>query len=234
LTKSRLFLFIKILEGNPINRKPFSIPKVFHIKNLMNYDMEKLDKVKNKDILDMENQNDETLNKLHEIVKKSFEEEQLIVDNLLHPPKETLSQGQLISDKVARFGGSWSFIILFSGILIIWVIYNSLVAKQDQFDPYPFILMNLVLSCIAALQAPIIMMSQNRQEEKDRQRAENDYMVNLKAELEIRSLHKKIDMLLQEEIKQLFESQVTHLKLLKQMSDHIDKLEKEIKNRYQQ
>ena len=77
-------------------------------------------------------------------------------------------------------------------------------------------------------------MSQNRQEEKDRQRAENDYMVNLKAELEIRSLHKKIDMLLQEEIKQLFESQVTHLKLLKQMSDHIDKLEKEIKNRYQQ
>jgi uncharacterized membrane protein len=108
------------------------------------------------------------------------------------------------------------------------------VAKQDQFDPYPFILMNLVLSCIAALQAPIIMMSQNRQEEKDRQRAENDYMVNLKAELEIRSLHKKIDMLLQEEVKQLFESQVTHLKLLKQMSDHIDKLEKEIKNRYQQ
>jgi uncharacterized membrane protein len=177
--------------------------------------MEKLDKVKNKDILDMENQNDETLNKLHEIVKKSFEEEQLIVDNLLHPPKETLSQGQLISDKVARFGGSWSFIILFTGILIIWVIYNSLVAKQDQFDP-------------------IIMMSQNRQEEKDRQRAENDYMVNLKAELEIRSLHKKIDMLLQEEVKQLFESQVTHLKLLKQMSDHIDKLEKEIKNRYQQ
>jgi uncharacterized membrane protein len=94
--------------------------------------------------------------------------------------------------------------------------------------------MNLVLSCIAALQAPIIMMSQNRQEEKDRQRAENDYMVNLKAELEIRSLHKKIDMLLQEEVKQLFESQVTHLKLLKQMADHIDKLEKEIKNRYQQ
>ncbi|MCT1532601.1 DUF1003 domain-containing protein [Sphingobacterium daejeonense] len=196
--------------------------------------MEKLDKVKNKDILDMENQNDETLNKLHEIVKKSFDEEKLIVDNLLHPPKETLSQGQLISDKVARFGGSWSFIILFTGILIIWVIYNSIVAKQDQFDPYPFILMNLVLSCIAALQAPIIMMSQNRQEEKDRQRAENDYMVNLKAELEIRSLHKKIDMLLEEEVKQLFESQVTHLKLLKQMSDHIDKLEKEIKNRYQQ
>ncbi|MGG5905495.1 DUF1003 domain-containing protein [Sphingobacterium daejeonense] len=114
------------------------------------------------------------------------------------------------------------------------MIYNSIVAKQDQFDPYPFILMNLVLSCIAALQAPIIMMSQNRQEEKDRQRAENDYMVNLKAELEIRSLHKKIDMLLEEEVKQLFESQVTHLKLLKQMSDHIDKLEKEIKNRYQQ
>jgi len=103
--------------------------------------------------------------------------------------------------------------------------------KQDRFDPYPFILMNLVLSCLAALQAPIIMMSQNRQEEKDRKRAENDYLVNLKAELEIRSLHKKIDILLEEEVKQLFDSQVNHLKLLKQLSDHVDRLEKELKNK---
>jgi len=193
--------------------------------------MEKYDRVKNKDILNMVNQNDETLNKLHDIVRKSFDEEKLIVDNLVHPPKEMISEGQQISDKVARFGGSWSFIILFIGILIVWIIYNSMMAKQDQFDPYPFILMNLVLSCLAALQAPIIMMSQNRQEEKDRKRAENDYLINLKAELEIRGLHKKIDMLLEEEIKQLFDSQVTHLKLLKQLADHIDKLEKEIKTK---
>ncbi len=192
--------------------------------------MAKLDQVKNSDILEMINQNDKNLDKLHEIVRKSFDEEKLIMDNLLHPTDEILSEGQMISDRVARFGGSWSFIIIFTGILVVWIIYNTIVSKQEQFDPYPFILMNLVLSCLAALQAPIIMMSQNRQEEKDRKRAENDYLVNLKAELEIRSLHKKIDVLLEEEVKQLFDSQVTHLKLLKQLSDHVDRLEKEIKS----
>lgn len=193
--------------------------------------MAKLDQVKNKDILEMINQNDENLKKLHEIVRKSFEEEKLIVDNLINPTDEYLNRGQLISDKVARFGGSWSFILIFTGILIVWLLFNTLMIKQDRFDPYPFILMNLVLSCLAALQAPIIMMSQNRQEEKDRKRAENDYLVNLKAELEIRSLHKKIDVLLEEEVKQLFDSQVNHLKLLKQLSDHVDRLEKELKNK---
>lgn len=193
--------------------------------------MAKLDQVKNKDILEMINQNDENLKKLHEIVRKSFEEEKLIVDNLINPTDEYLNRGQLISDKVARFGGSWSFILIFTGMLIVWILFNTLMIKQDRFDPYPFILMNLVLSCLAALQAPIIMMSQNRQEEKDRKRAENDYLVNLKAELEIRSLHKKIDVLLEEEVKQLFDSQVNHLKLLKQLSDHVDRLEKELKNK---
>ncbi|WP_313512634.1 DUF1003 domain-containing protein [Sphingobacterium sp.] len=193
--------------------------------------MAKLDQVKNKDILEMINQNDENLKKLHDIVRKSFEEEKLIVDNLINPTDEYLNRGQLISDKVARFGGSWSFILIFTGILIVWVLFNTLMIKQARFDPYPFILMNLVLSCLAALQAPIIMMSQNRQEEKDRKRAENDYLVNLKAELEIRSLHKKIDVLLEEEIKQLFDSQVNHLKLLKQLTDHVDSLEKELKNK---
>ncbi|WP_185216232.1 DUF1003 domain-containing protein [Sphingobacterium mizutaii] len=193
--------------------------------------MAKLDQVKNKDILEMINQNDENLKKLHEIVRKSFEEEKLIVDNLINPTDEYLNRGQLISDKVARFGGSWSFILIFTGILIVWILFNTLMIKQDRFDPYPFILMNLVLSCLAALQAPIIMMSQNRQEEKDRKRAENDYLVNLKAELEIRSLHKKIDVLLEEEVKQLLDSQVNHLKLLKQLSDHVDRLEKELKNK---
>lgn len=192
--------------------------------------MAKLDQVKNRDILEMINQNDKNLDKLHEIVRKSFDEEKLIMDNHLHPTDEILSEGQMIPDRVARFGGSWSFIIIFTGILVVWIIYNTIVSKQEQFDPYPFILMNLVLSCLAALQAPIIMMSQNRQEEKDRKRAENDYLVNLKAELEIRSLHKKIDVLLEEEVKQLFDSQVTHLKLLKQLSDHVDRLEKEIKS----
>lgn len=193
--------------------------------------MAKLDTVKNRDILEMINQNNENLEKLHDIVRKSFEEEKLITESLINPTDEYLNKGQMISDKVARFGGSWSFIMIFTGILIVWIIYNSMMAKQDQFDPYPFILMNLVLSCLAALQAPIIMMSQNRQEEKDRKRAENDYLVNLKAELEIRSLHKKIDVLLEEEIKQLFDSQVNHLKLLKQLSEHVDQMEKELKQK---
>ena len=106
----------------------------------------------------------EQLSKLHQIIQQSTHEEKLIVENLLHPSRETLSPGQSLSDKVARFGGSWAFIITFLGLLIIWIFFNSIVPVRERFDPYPFILMNLLLSCIAALQAPIIMMSQNRQE----------------------------------------------------------------------
>ncbi|MVZ67233.1 DUF1003 domain-containing protein [Sphingobacterium sp. DK4209] len=173
-------------------------------------------------------QNSENIAKLHEIVKQTMDEESLMVDRLVNPPKEVLSQGQRISDKVARFGGSWTFIILFAVVLIIWILYNSTLPTKDQFDPYPFILMNLVLSCVAAMQAPIIMMSQNRQEEKDRMRAENDYLVNLKAELEIRSLHQKMDMLLEEQVKDLFQSQEDQYKLIKSLNHKIDALEKQI------
>lgn len=169
-------------------------------------------------------QNNEAIKKLKDIVKKTMSEEQLMVNNLLNPPKEVLSRGQKVSDKVARFGGSWTFILSFAIILAVWVIYNTMVITKDRFDPYPFILMNLILSCIAALQAPIIMMSQNRQEEKDRMRAENDYMVNMKAELEIRSLHEKIDVLLEEQICRLFESQAAQLEMLKSMQEKINNL----------
>ncbi len=158
---------------------------------------------------------DDQLKKLQKIVQQAIDEEKLIVDNLLHQPKEVLSKGQTISDKVASFGGSWYFIIMFSLLLFVWVLFNTLTPKKLEFDPYPFILMNLVLSGIAALQAPIIMMSQNRKEEKDRMRSENDYLINLKAELEVRSLHQKIDLLLEEQIKILFESQARQLEILK-------------------
>ncbi|MCP9768949.1 DUF1003 domain-containing protein [Lacihabitans sp. LS3-19] len=168
-----------------------------------------------KDIKNLLNTESEQLSKLHYIVSKSIEDENLIINNLLNPPKEILTRGQKISDKVARFGGSWAFIISFFIVLVIWILFNTLSPKGDNFDPYPFILMNLILSCIAALQAPVIMMSQNRQEEKDRLRSENDYMVNLKAELEIRSLHQKIDLLLEEQIKVLFDSQAKQLEILK-------------------
>lgn len=158
---------------------------------------------------------------LQRIVRQAMEEEQLILTRLSNPPTEMLSRGQRISDKVARFGGSWAFIISFLSILVVWIAYNSTVPKSIEFDAYPFILMNLVLSCVAALQAPIIMMSQNRQEEKDRQRAENDYLVNLKAELEVRSLHQKMDLLLQEEIRSLFEVQQQQMKLLEEIRQQV-------------
>jgi uncharacterized membrane protein len=163
------------------------------------------------------------LKKLQIIVNQTIAEESSILENLLHPPAEILTRGQSISDKVARFGGSWKFIILFAIILFIWILCNTLLAVNQQFDPYPFILMNLILSCIAALQAPILMMSQNRQEEKDRKRGENDYLINLKAELEIRSLHQKVDLLLQEQIKVLFESQAEQLVILKEIKQQLDK-----------
>ena len=168
-----------------------------------------------KDVTNLLTAESAELEKLQAIVRKTMEDEQLIVSNLTNPPQECITYGQRISDRVARFGGSWMFIICFFLVLAAWIGYNSIMPKSNIWDPYPFILMNLVLSCIAAIQAPIIMMSQNRVEEKDRKRSENDYMINLKAELELRALHQKIDMLLEEQIKVLFQSQAKQLELLK-------------------
>lgn len=106
-----------------------------------------------------------------------------------------LSIGQRAADRIAEFGGSWTFITLFFGVLVSWIIMNAWFLGKTPFDPYPFILLNLILSCLAAVQAPIIMMSQNRVEQKDRIRSENDYKINLKAELEIKLLHEKLDHL---------------------------------------
>jgi len=159
----------------------------------------------------------EQLAQLQNIVQKAIEEEKLVVENLLNEPKEILTRGQSISDKVARFGGSWRFIILFSAILFVWILVNTFLSEENKFDPYPFILMNLVLSTIAALQAPVIMMSQNRKEEKDRKRNENDYMINLKAELQVRSLHQKIDLMQKEQMKILYETQAKQLELLEKI-----------------
>ena len=179
-----------------------------------------------KDIRKLLNTENEQIAKLHVIVETAIADEKLIVSNLLNAPEEKLTTGQKISDKVARFGGSWAFIISFFVILTIWILFNSIAPLQADFDPYPFILMNLILSCIAALQAPIIMMSQNRQEEKDRKRSENDYLINLKAELEVRSLHQKVDLLLEEQIKILFDSQAKQLEILKSIEKKIDDLSK--------
>jgi len=112
-----------------------------------------------------------------------------------NPQKEKYTVGQRAADRIAKFAGSWAFIFSFTAVLILWMVGNVLLAKR-AFDPYPFILLNLVLSCVAAIQAPLIMMSQNRQEEKDRRRAENDYKVNLKTEIMIEDLHDKVNAIL--------------------------------------
>ena len=111
------------------------------------------------------------------------------------PTAENYTLGQRAADAIAKFAGSWAFIFSFTGVLLLWMVVNTILAA-DAFDPFPFILLNLVLSCVAAIQAPLIMMSQNRQEEKDRRRAENDYRVNLKTEIMIEDLYDKVNAIL--------------------------------------
>lgn len=125
--------------------------------------------------------------------------------------------GEKVADKVAAFGGSWKFILIFSGFLIGWVILNSFILLSRAFDPFPYILLNLFLSMIAALQAPIIMMSQNRQAVRDRLDAAHDYEVNLKAELEIRTLQEKIDIMLSHDWKELIETQQKQIEMLREI-----------------
>jgi len=157
------------------------------------------------------------IEKLEQEVIDSIHQSDLLSKNINVSFTERLSAGAKISDKVAQFGGSWKFIITFFVILIFWIILNSIVLLNKNFDPYPFILLNLILSCIAAIQAPIIMMSQNRQESKDRIRSENDYKVNLKAEIEIRTLHEKMDHLLLDQWSRMMQIQQVQLDMLEEL-----------------
>ena len=158
------------------------------------------------------------ISKLQRIVKEAMDEEQLILNRLSNPPSEVLTRGQRISDKVARFGGSWAFILSFITVIVAWIAFNTMAANRDDFDPYPFILLNLVLSCVAALQAPIIMMSQNRLAARDRAQADQDFRTNLKAELEIATLHEKMDHLLHSQWQRMVELQQVQLDLLREIS----------------
>jgi uncharacterized membrane protein len=160
----------------------------------------------------------EQLSRIQQIVRSSIDEEKSVVDSLLNQPEEEPTRAQAISDKVARFGGSWRFIIAFSVVLAGWIVFNTYAATSSRFDPYPFILMNLVLSTVAALQAPVIMMSQNRKEERDRKRNENDYIINLKSELQVRSLHQKLDLMQKDQMKVIYETQARQLELLEKIA----------------
>src|SRR5438477_1145471 len=153
----------------------------------------------------------------HEVIE-SLREHEVLTENIEKQFERKLTFGEHLSDKIAEFGGSWKFIIVFGAILLGWIVLNALVLLNRAFDPYPFILLNLILSSLAALQAPVIMMSQNRSEARDRLRAENDYKVNLKAELEIRHLHEKIDHLLRKQYNRLFEIQQIQIELLEELA----------------
>ncbi len=160
---------------------------------------------------------------LDDLVRESIAEEETLSNRLAELEKEdALTLGQRIADKVADFGGSWTFIIAFFASMLLWIGLNTLWFKGQGFDPFPFILLNLVLSCLAAIQAPIIMMSQNRQEDKDRRRARSDFMINLKAELEVRGLHRKVDLLIAEEMKTLFKVQQAQVELLLEIKKSLD------------
>jgi uncharacterized membrane protein len=152
----------------------------------------------------------------HEVVE-SLRQHEIVSSDISKQFEKKLTFGERLSDRIAEFGGSWKFIITFGVVLVVWIIINGIAFVTRAFDPYPFILLNLILSSLAALQAPVIMMSQNRSEARDRLRAENDYKINLKAELEIRHLHEKIDHLLRRQYNRLFEIQQIQIELLEEL-----------------
>ena len=166
------------------------------------------------------------LDHLEKEVVESIMNDRILSENIEEDMKETLTVGQRVADHIAEFGGSWGFIITFFLFLFGWMALNVYMTfsmgKDKTFDPYPFILLNLILSCLAAIQAPIIMMSQNRQEQKDRIRSEHDYKVNLKAELEIRMLHEKIDHLMIHQSKRLMEIQQIQADYLEDILRKVD------------
>jgi uncharacterized membrane protein len=155
---------------------------------------------------------------LEQQVIDSLKEQEVLSKNINVEYDRQLTSGERLADRIAEFGGSWKFLGLFAILILVWMALNSYILIVKPFDPYPFILLNLVLSCLAAVQAPIIMMSQNRQAAKDRLRAEYDYRVNLKAELEIRHLHEKVDLWLVNQWKRLLEIQKIQMELIEEVA----------------
>jgi uncharacterized membrane protein len=157
------------------------------------------------------------LSTLEKDVVESLREHELVTENVDAEFETKLTRGEHWADFIARFGGSWRFISIFGAFLLVWITANVIAGMRAP-DPYPYILLNLVLSCLAAIQAPVIMMSQNRKDAKDRARSQHDYKVNLKAELEIRHLHEKMDFLLKQQAQRLFALQELQIELMEELS----------------
>jgi len=184
--------------------------------------IEEINEYREKYISEFLNKKLGNLTEVEKQVIQSVSKNTMISTEVEEDEKE-ITFGQKLADKVAEFGGSWGFIIFFMTFLVAWILLNVFWLSNHGFDPYPFILLNLILSCIAAIQAPVIMMSQNRQEEKDRERAKKDYKINLKSELEIRELHEKIDHLIIHYQQDLLEIQKTQIDLLENILHNVKK-----------
>ncbi len=164
------------------------------------------------------------LSELEKDVLESIQNQETISSKInLMEGEDKFTIGQRLADRIASFGGSWKFIIIFGVFIFIWMIINIVVLATRAFDPYPFILLNLILSCLAALQAPVIMMSQNRQEDKDRERGKQDYMINLKSELEIRMLHEKLDHLIIHQQQELLNIQQVQVEMMGEIMNQLKK-----------
>ncbi|MCX6639405.1 MAG: DUF1003 domain-containing protein [bacterium] len=163
------------------------------------------------------------LSALDEQVIKSLHEQDLLSRDINTDFTKKFTFGERLADKIAVFGGSWRFISIFAAVILIWISFNTAALLRKPFDPFPYILLNLVLSCLAAIQAPIIMMSQNRQESKDRLRNEYDYRINLKAELEIRHLQEKLDHYLSHQWQRLLEIQQIQMELMEELTQQNNK-----------
>jgi uncharacterized membrane protein len=185
--------------------------------------LSELNRYRQKHITDILLKEISQMGETEQAVIKSLAAAETITDKVEDREMTAATLGQRVADRVATFGGSWTFIILFGSFLAAWIALNLIFLHNRGFDPFPFILLNLILSCLAAIQAPVIMMSQNRQEEKDRDRAKKDYMINLKSELEIRMLHEKIDHLIINQQQELLEIQKVQIEM---MTDILKRVEK--------
>lgn len=208
------------IEGKGIRKEM----RDFIIKKHPDFSVEKsisvseLSQIREDYVTDMLKSESGELSDLESKVIESLKNDTLLSEQLDDDIKN-INFGQKVADKVASFGGSWTFILTFLGLLVIWILVNVILFLNKGFDPYPFILLNLILSCIAALQAPVIMMSQNRTEERDRERAKKDYMINLKSELEIRILHEKINHLIMHQEQSMVEIQRIQMDMMKEILD---------------
>lgn len=184
--------------------------------NLLNYRLDYIKQLISTDSGKME--------KLNETIVQSIKANTTITDKLKPTSTKKLTLGQKTADGIAKFGGSWPFIFIFIIVLAVWIIVNSTMIFFKPFDPYPYILLNLALSCLAAIQAPIIMMSQNRQEQRDRAEANNDYQINLKSEIEVNLLHEKMDYLIDSQWQHLVQMQNMQIELLGELQEQINEL----------